>query len=229
MRVRRLVRRRPDSREAHYSIVKQRDVHQTQRHRRVRWSGSRARRSSWVLPRPKGRAERQGVSPRLRRACAREYGRWHAALALSTRQWPSRTPKIVQRNCLEQIYACVPHANGLWRLLHHATRSCYWRPTAAGSCELSAPDTHLDRPPVVRRRQSPKVARGSATTAPEPQHSRSRHRRGHRIAAPRTEERSRRAPYRDGTARTMSPARVRKANIGQRILKPINAEVRRPE
>ena len=53
---------------------------------------------------PKGRAERQGVSPRPRRHVPEHM----APCAESTRQTQPR----------KQHYACVPHANGLCGLLH---------------------------------------------------------------------------------------------------------------
>ena len=100
--------------------------------------------ASFRLPCPKGRAERQGVSPRPRRHVPRST--WQPC-AESTRQTQPR----------KRLNARVPHANGLCGLLHvPGGVTGADAPPVRASCR---PDMHLDRPPVVPA-SVPQAARG---------------------------------------------------------------------
>ncbi len=104
---------------------------------------------------PKGRAERQGVSPRPRRPHGLDAGSPHAAFATAPGQWPSPTPKIVELNravgsrsspafrtrmdfaacCItdQGIVACADPA----RIVRAVARACTW--TVRPSCRRQSP------------------------------------------------------------------------------------------
>ena len=96
---------------------------------------------------PKGRAERQGVSPRPRRPHGLDAGSPHAAFAAHG-QWPSPTPKIVELNRASEADLRLRSAREWTLRLAACPRGCHWRRRAPvrASCR---PDMHLDRPPVL--------------------------------------------------------------------------------
>ena len=133
----------------------------------------------------KGRAERQGVSPRPRRPHGLDAGSPHAAFAAHG-QWPSPTPKIVELNRASEADLRLRSARGwILRLAASLTGNCRLRRPRPDrtSCRTGM---HLDRPPVAS-------ASISCPTA-DPRLSsvirsiQARHRSGHRIPLPRFDD-----------------------------------------
>ena len=130
---------------------------------------------------PKGRAERQGVSPRPRRPHGLDAGSPHAAFAAHER-WSSPTPKIVEPNRASEADLRLRSAREWILRLAACPRGCHWRRRAPvrASCR---PDMHLDRPPVLPASVPVRFLRIAILTA-----SRVRHRSGHPHPAPRIED-----------------------------------------
>ena len=131
-------------------------------------------RSSCSFP-PKGRAERQGVSPRPRRHVGETRG--------------SRAPKAhgKQSSLGRSAYACVPHAMDFAACCMSQEASQRRRCPVRASC---CPDMHLGRPPVL-----PASVPYPPSRISDPESSvKVRHRGGHRIPLSSSQRRLQRAP-----------------------------------
>jgi hypothetical protein len=110
-------------------------------------------RSSMFLHSPKGRAERQGVSPRPRRPHVVDAGIPHAAFAAHGR-WSSPTPKIVELNRASDADLRLRSARGwIFRLAASLTRKFACADPARTARTVARACTWTVRP--TRRRQSP--------------------------------------------------------------------------